>query len=254
MLDPHERQWWTRPEDALEDEDPLAHDKLRAVMSTLEREQSYRKRSHLMHAAMYGNNNVLEYDTRTRPGVGSTLTLNISRSLVNAVVSRVASKNDPHLSYVTDGGDYEKQHNAEQLERGVDGVFYQSKLYAKSRLVFRDSATMGIGFARVWPNEDKRRVQVDRWLPWNVILDDGESLYRDGQWRSFYTTRYETAAHSHTSIAKRRRRPGTSVGSTIPMTMTRSSEGSRRHCASACSRPGIARAAGRRTTAGMSLP
>lgn len=191
MLEPREREWWSRPEDAVEDEDPRAHEKLRLVMSTLEREQSYRNRAHLMHAAMYGNNNVIEYDTRTRPGVGSTLTLNVSRSMCDAVTSRIAAKSKPHLSYVTEGGDYEKQHNAELLERGVDGVFYQTDFYRTATRCFRDCTAMGITFARIWPNEDQERVQIDRWLPWNVILDDGESLYRDGEWRSFYTSTYE---------------------------------------------------------------
>jgi hypothetical protein len=192
-----DREWWVRPESMVEEEDPIAHEKLKAVMSHLLRDQGYRKRAHVLHAAMYGNNNIIQYDSRTRPGTGSNLSLNVSRNMVDAVTSRIAAKSRPKLSYVTEGGDYEKQHNALQLERGVEGLFYTEKYYAKSVNVFRDACAMGTGFIRIEPNYDDRCVSFGRWKPWEVILDDGEALYQgDGaakefdDWKSFYTVRY----------------------------------------------------------------
>jgi hypothetical protein len=196
-LEIKEREWWTRPEDDIEAEDPRAHERLASVLSHLEREQSYRKRAHVLHAAMYGNNNVIQYDSRTRQGQGSNLSLNVSRNMVDAVTSRIMSKSKPALAYVTEGGDYERQKQAGDLERGVAGVFYNEGFYAKATLAGRDGCALGTSFLRIEPDHDEGHVSIGRWKPWEVILDDGESLYQGGgektdmdAWKSFYTVRY----------------------------------------------------------------
>jgi hypothetical protein len=173
--------WWKR--DAADEQDPRAHLKLIEIVKRLQREQAYRKRADLLHGAMYGDVPLqgLNQDayTRTTPGGESTLSLNVTRNVVDAVVSRVYAKSDPHLTYGTEGGDYEKQHEAEQLERGVDGTFYQTEFYRKAASAGRNGAIFGTGLLRVEPDWDRRQVSVKRYKPWEMVVDDSETVYDD---------------------------------------------------------------------------
>ena len=190
-----DRVWWRRPEGMLAEEDPKAHEKLRAVIRHIEVNQE-RKRSLLLYGAMYSGGappagGGLAVDSYVRTSSGNnrgSLSLNLSRSVVDAVVSRVFAKSEPHLSYVTEGGGPEKQRNAMQLEHGVDGVFYHAKAYRKFAMCGRDGAVYGTGFTRVFPDWDAREVAIERWRAWEAMFDDGESVY--GEPRSLYTSRY----------------------------------------------------------------
>lgn len=192
-LSEREKSWWRR--DDVDEEDPQAFARLHAVITQIERVQDYRKRAHLLHAAIYGD--VSMYmgmgagQMRTTPGntINSNLSLNVSRNATDAVVSRIASKSKPHLSYVTEGGDYEKQHNAEQLERGVEGGFYRTSAYDYFVAGFRDACVFGTGRTRIDDDQFERQVIVKRYLPWQAFHDDGEVMYGDP--RSLYCVTYE---------------------------------------------------------------
>lgn len=202
-LTTQERCWWQRPDDARDDEDPKAHEKLGAVIRHLEREQD-RKRSLLLYGAMYGGGvppagGGMAVDSYIRTSSGNNrgnLSLNVSRSVVDAVVSRVFSKSEPKLSYVTEGGGPEKQRNAQQLERGVDGCFYNTRAYPKFVLAGRDGCVYGTGITKIYPNFDEHQVEVERWRPWEMLFDDAECIYSSGDVtgtegaRNLYTRKY----------------------------------------------------------------
>ena len=123
----------------------------------------------LVYASMYGGsgniNGLLAMGARTMstaigPRSESGLSLNVTRSVIDAAVSRVASKTRPKLTYATEGGDYEKQHNAEQLERGVEGEFYKADGYTRFTRAFRDGCVFGDGPLRIEADHDARKVSV----------------------------------------------------------------------------------------------
>lgn len=190
--------WYRRDPDDLDVPDPRAHEKLIHVLRRIQRDQSYRKRADLMHGAMYGDIPVqgLTQDSYSKvtPGGESSLSLNVSRNVVDAVTARVFAKSDPHLTYTTEGADYEKQHNAEMLERGVDGTFYQSDFYAKAANAGRLGCIFGDGLLRIEPDWDKRKVSVRKWMRWELLVDDSESTYEDEDEENgptcFYATKY----------------------------------------------------------------
>lgn len=178
-----EKCWWVRPEDDRDSEDPRAHEKLHTVLTHIMRDQD-RKRDFLLYGSMYagglppsGGGMAVDTYVRSTPGVGgSKLSLNVSRNVVKAAVSRVFSKSKPRVSVATIGGDYEKQHSAEQLELGIDGAMRQTSYYAKSVMKGLDACTFGTGFNRIRANFDDRDVDVLRMMPWEVIVDDGETM------------------------------------------------------------------------------
>lgn len=201
MLSELDKTWWVRPEERRDDEDPKAHEKLHVVLNDIQRTQD-RKRDMLLYGSMYaggippaGGGLAVDQYIRSTPGIGrSSLSLNVARNVVDAVCARVFSKSRPHVSVQTSGGDYEKQHQAEQLELGTDGVFRKTKYYRKSVAKGRDAAVFGTGFLRVRPNWDCKDVDVLRMMAYEVIVDDGECII-DGDilWdgpRSLYLSYY----------------------------------------------------------------
>lgn len=202
-LTQEQRTWWIRPEDDIDAVDPRAHEKLHAVIIFLEREQD-RKRGLLLYGAMYtggippagGGMSVDSYIRTSSNNNRGNISLNVSRTVVDAAVSRIFSKSEPHLTYATEGGGPEKQHNAQQLERGVDGIFYAQNAYNKFALCGRDGCVYGTGFLKVYPNRDTKAVSIERWRAWEVLFDDSEVIYAGGDVmsvegpRSLYTRRY----------------------------------------------------------------
>ena len=195
-LSESDRAWWVRPEEYVDDEDPRAGEKLHAIITHLERNQD-RKRDLLLFGSMYsgglpagGLGTQADTYIRSSNSMGKgTLSLNVSRSVVDAVCARVFSKGRPHLSYVTDGGDYEKQDQAERLELGVEGVFYESGFDERAVTLGRDGTVFGTGILRIRPNWDERKVEMVRRMPWEYIIDDAEAMI--GEPRSIYCAHYE---------------------------------------------------------------
>lgn len=186
-ISPTEKLWWVRPDDRLEDEDPKAHEKLHVVLDHIVRNQD-RKRNMLLYGSMYaggmppgGGGLAVDSYVRSTPGVGgSKLSLNVSANVCDAVAARIFSKSEPRVSVATIGGDYEKQHAAEQLEYGIDGVMRQTEYYEKSVMKGLDACVFGSGFSRIRPNYDEMDVDILRMMPWEVIVDDGEAMTDGG--------------------------------------------------------------------------
>jgi hypothetical protein len=183
-------RWWRREDP--EEFDRKAHEKMIPLVQRIRRNQDYRKRADLLHASLYGavpiEGFAINAYARTTPGASHQLSLNVCKNMVKAVTSKIAARSRPRPRYVTEGGSWEKQENAEKLERGVDGIFYRQGMDRKSCIIFRDSAIFGTGFAKVYPDYDTREVCIDRTFPWEMVVDDTESIY--GAPRSLFQRKY----------------------------------------------------------------
>jgi len=136
--------------------------------------------SDLLHASLYGNIPLAGLGlgaTTTRTLNPSRLSLNVVRNMVGAVTSKIAAKNKPKPTFLTCEGDYEKRTQAELLERFVDGVFYESSVYAQLPAVFRQGCVLGTGALKVY--EDGRKVVVEPVLKTELVVDDLEGQYGD---------------------------------------------------------------------------
>lgn len=180
-------EWWRR--------DGLSppHVRLTQWVDHLERLQSYRRRALLLHATLYGalptvGMAVNEF-ARTTPGVRSNISLNVCKNMVDAVTSKIAAKARPNLSFSTSGADFDDERKAEDLDRGVKGVFYQNKFDRTSKLTFRDGCIFGTGSNLVYGDVEDKKVCISRLKTWQVIVDDAEAGYDDGP-RSLFVRRY----------------------------------------------------------------
>lgn len=171
-LDDH--QWWLAP-------DGEKHLQLIGCVKYIRRNQADRKVADLLHYSMYGGYSVggfgFGYAVRKPLASMTRLTLNVCRNMVGAVTSKIAAKNKPKPTFLTDAGDYELREKAQNLEKFVEGVFYDSGVYKELSLCFRDACVFGTGVLKVLPGAKK--VDVERTLPLEVIVDDAEGAAGD---------------------------------------------------------------------------
>lgn len=183
-MTPIDSRWWLESE---EDK----HDAVLRVVRHIRQNQEYRKVQDLLHASLYGNIPMLGFGfngfaQRSLSATATRLSLNVVRNMVGAVTSKVASKNKPKPTFLTEGGNYDQKQKAEKLEKFVGGVFYESGVYGILPKSFRDCAVYGTGALKVY--EDGSKVCVERVIPWELVIDDGESLY--GEPRNIYQRKY----------------------------------------------------------------
>lgn len=178
-------RWWLDEFDGSQRSDAV----LRTVRS-IRQAQEYRKTADLLHASLYGNMPMFGFGLtstyqRRVPNAGR-LSLNVVRNMIAAVTSKIAAKNKPKPTFLTEAGNYELREKAQKLEKFVSGVFYESGVYAQLAKCFRDACVYGTGCLKVY--ESGKRACVERVLPWELVVDDGESLY--GEPRSLYQRKY----------------------------------------------------------------
>lgn len=176
-------QWWLQPEDQ-------KHGAMTGAVQFIRSNQAYRKQHDLLFQSMYGGQTASGYGFGyglRRSVVGSSkLSLNVCRNMVGAVVSKIASKNKPKPSFLTEAGNFELRQKAENLEKFVSGVFYDSSVYPQLPQCFRDACVYGTSFLKVYAGDD--RVCVDRVSPLEMVVDDLEGRYGDPA--NMYQRRY----------------------------------------------------------------
>lgn len=108
---------------------------------------------------------------------GDRLTLNVSASVVDTVVSKIA-RNKPRPYFLTNSGDYRDQRLAKDRNDWLSGLFYAQNTYAKTRLALRDACVWGPGIVRTRMRDGA--VAHERVLPHQVFFDLLEAESGDG--------------------------------------------------------------------------
>ena len=169
-------QWWTKESE---------NDRFRAVCTIAARIWNAledRRTGWLTYARMYGNFPMSGLGpaayARAAQAPSSRLALNIVKSCCDAYQAKI-TKDRPKVTFLTSGGDWELQQRAEQLERFVDGQFYEAEIYDQAPLVVLDTAVFGTGFVKLFieGKDEKAHIKVERILPWEILVDDAESRY-----------------------------------------------------------------------------
>lgn len=124
------------------------------------------------------------------------LRVNVSRSLVRAVTSKIAAVQQPKVLFVTSGADWTTRRKSRLLDQFVEGSFAQrhepyADVWDLGTTVFRDSVIFGIGAIKTWADIEAGRIVRDRILPWELLVDSEESQYGDpvGIWHTYRANR-----------------------------------------------------------------
>jgi len=173
-------RWW------LLDKDIELAQSLFGVVKYLKENQGWRQHQAALFARLYGNLPIWNY-------LGINLsklnvqyrfpserpTLNVVQSCTDALVSRMV-QSKPKPMFLTTGGDYKKRRLAKDLNKFIDGEFYQCKVYEKSEFLLRDAIILGDGLLKVYETDDCR-VGLERTLCTEVFVDESDGMYGSPQ-------------------------------------------------------------------------
>lgn len=110
--------------------------------------------------------------TNSSPGSGR-ISFNLCASIVDTLTAKMA-KNTVLPMFITSGGVWGMQKQAEQLTKFVEGCFYANDIHTKSVLALRDGAVWGVGIVQVYQENDE--VKVERVFPHELVVDEIEAL------------------------------------------------------------------------------
>ena len=141
-------------------------------------------------AELYGGNELsglglTSYDYASQVYHPATLPYNVFRSSTDTLVARIC-KEKPRPFFLTDKANLKQAKRAKNLQRFMDGLFYQLELYKQTPWCFRDACIFGTGAMMVYRRGDN--LYVERVFPWEMLTDIADSRY--GHPRSLYLVRY----------------------------------------------------------------
>lgn len=115
--------------------------------------------------------------------------LNLGRALVNTAQAKIAGKQRPKAQFCVTEGDWTTKRRAKKLERFVEAQMLarQGNLHdgwAVGQLALRDCEVTDWGVLKFWADRVRKRVMIDRVLPWELLVDPFEARY--GQPRNFF--------------------------------------------------------------------
>ena len=151
-----------------------------AVINSITESQTYQRNMDMKYARLYGHLELfgLGYGTYNKNAQDSVatnaLTYNVVSSVIDAAAAKIA-KNRPRAMFLTNGGQYNEQEKAKKLTKYVDGVFYDTKVYAQAQKAFIDSCVFGLGALKVLIKDSA--IQVERVIPTELLVDDADGRY-----------------------------------------------------------------------------
>jgi hypothetical protein len=98
------------------------------------------------------------------------LSLNVTASCIDTLVSKIG-KNIPSISYLTNGGDYHLQMEAELLEKFMQGWFQFKKMDRLTPLILKDSCVLGTGIVHCRMHNLKKELVYEQVKAYELIFD-----------------------------------------------------------------------------------
>lgn len=166
------RRWWD-----LDGRD--AAQSITGTVSQLQRIQAPRLRQHIISARLYGNVGMLGASAQALARLMNSsaskdrVTFNAIGSIVDTLTARVGTER-PRPYYLTSGGSYAQQRKAKKRNQFTEGVFYETKTYAKGLKCFRDAGIWGDGLMHVYPRAGK--LHHERVLCSELWVDEVEAM------------------------------------------------------------------------------
>jgi len=176
-----DRRWWREGVPATE-----RHIDVIRVAKLMRKQLQWHKDASLRHMRMYGTNTNGFAQGATRPVLGGSggrrLGANVIRAVSDSLVATI-TKDDPKVSFATEGGDWELQEDAEGLEAFIEGQFYDSDLYQKAPQVCLDGVGIfgsGFFYLAIIGSGKKARVSCERVFPIELLYDENEWRLGEG--------------------------------------------------------------------------
>lgn len=177
-------RWW------LIDKDKEMAESLFAVVKYLKESQNWRQQQCALYARLYSNLPIWNYlgvnlskmNTQYR-FPSERPTMNVVQSCIDALVSRMV-QSKPKPTFLTQGGDYTKRKLSKDLNRFLEGEFYQTKAYALEECTLRDSMILGDGYLKIFEDTSSKQVALERTLTTEIFVDEQDGMY--GYPRSMY--------------------------------------------------------------------
>lgn len=98
------------------------------------------------------------------------LSLNVTASCIDTLVSKVC-KHIPSVSYITSGGDYLLQEEAEKLEKFMHGLFQFKEIHRLTPQIFKDACVLGTGITHVRQHNLKKELVFEQVKAYELIFD-----------------------------------------------------------------------------------
>lgn len=173
--------WWEVPK-AEADEDQTNPTLARKVVETvqdIETRQFSIFEGNRRHAKIYAGYLPNALTWGTSPTASQRSPFEATKAVVRSVCDTATAlivRSRPKASFVTDGGDWKIQHQAEDMDQFMVGAYALSGIYQVAPRSFHDSTVFGTGAWKYVPegSGETFKVCVERVLPDDLIVDEEE--------------------------------------------------------------------------------
>lgn len=153
------------------------HETLYPLITKIRERQDLRSQRNLTFAKLYGNTEMMgisssSYSQPNPVAQANRVTWNVLQSCVDTQASKIA-KNKPLPKFLTEGGNWEQQQKAQNLNKFIAGSFYKARVYESSARCFTDGGVFGTGLKKIY--SIGKRIISERTLPDELAVDDNES-------------------------------------------------------------------------------
>jgi hypothetical protein len=176
----------SRKETAPKEHNPETAKDIQKRLDGLLLDQAQRNSMLERHFFMYGHSTLSSQYVSPFEFTRERIRINLVQSCVDTLLNKV-TKNSPRVTFLTDGGDWDKQQEAKKREKFVYGQFYKSDVYKKTPVAALSALAYGDGYVKVYAQG--KELRVDPTLTMSVVVDEKECLYGDGQPRTWFELR-----------------------------------------------------------------
>lgn len=103
-------------------------------------------------------------------------TANVCYSCTDTLVSRI-SQDKPQPVFLTDNGHYKERKLSKEANQFIQGEFHRTGMYDLAPLSMRDACALGDGLLKIYPDLNSGKVNVDRTLPTELLVDFNDGYY-----------------------------------------------------------------------------
>jgi hypothetical protein len=148
--------------------------KLYSYLQALENRQVYRERDNVFNLGLYEDREVMGVapGLYARP-MTTTSNARVSLNVIGAIADtaqNLISQTKPLPMALTEGGNWAQQRRAKQLNKAIEGIFYDLKLFKLKQRAFADDTIFGTGV--IHPYKDGNKLAAERVFPNEIIVDD----------------------------------------------------------------------------------
>lgn len=172
-----------------------AHKVIFGNVTQLNAETDFIRNRNARHARLYANEDFSTINpgytqtslTAMSPSRQPRLTLNIIKSCVDTLLAKIC-KNKINPMFMTSGGTFKAEMQARQLNKFINGLYYQTDFHNIAAQCKRDEFIFGTGCAHIYEDRDTHEVKVERVFPSEILVDPNDSLY--GKPQTLYRIRF----------------------------------------------------------------